>query len=117
MKFFFGLGLTWVARKRGGALSREGREIVEIASHMALDILDPKPEDIQKLKDEVTNLKRAIGLGSTSDILKTLFRSPDEVFGVLGAKPTPKPAPPKRAPAPTPAKTYAYAIPLEGREG
>jgi len=85
IKMILGFALLKVAGRRGGTMSRAGREIHEIASHYIWEILDPRPEDISKLKQEVEDLKRAIGLGSVDDVLKVLFRDPEEVKrAVLG---------------------------------
>jgi len=115
-KFVLGLATMFLANQRGGTMSRTGRELHEIASHMMLSILDPTPEQIVRLKEDIENIKRSIGLGNLDDVLRALFRDPDEVkLAVLG-RITPAPAVSKPATTAKPAPKRAAGLLLEERE-
>ena len=117
IKFLLGLLLTWYGGKQGGSLTRKGREAYELASHFLLRILDPKPEDIIRAREELEQLKRSIGLGSAGDVISVLFRDPREIklaFELPIGKPkTTQPKTPTTPATPTTTRRFAYPVLLD----
>ena len=117
-KALLGLLFTWYGGKAGGGITRKGRELYELASHLLLSVLDPKPEDILRIREEFEQIKRSVGLGSIADTISVLFRDPREIklafeLPVGGTTTTAKPQPtPQPAPAPQTIKKTRYAYPI-----
>ena len=116
LSLLFATAFAGLASKAGGTTTRLGFELHEIASHELLKVADPTPEQIQIMKKELENLKRAIGLGDAKEILRALFRTPEEVKLALGIG-APR-IPVSKAPVPkkeTKKPEKVVYLPLSGR--